>query len=307
MDPLGVAVRFGLYLDLMVAFGLGAFGLLAPRGTAEAMPLRAVLLASGIAGIIVSTIGLFALAASMAGVSILEVDRETVSMLVTETATGTAWIVRTIAVAGVVAVTLSGGQLKPARLVAAAVAGGIALATLAWTGHGAMDEGGIGWLHLLADIAHLLAAGVWIGALLGLVLLVTRRRALIDEIHLTLTHRALHGFSTTGGVIVATIVVSGLVNSWLLVGWAGLPLLPSTLYGQLLLAKLALFLGMLVFAAANRSKLTPSLERAVPGGDYGAAILALRKSLAAETVCAIAILALVAWLGTLEPLAPMSG
>ncbi len=307
MEVLGVAVRFGLYLDLTVAFGLSAFGLLGPRGTAEALPFRAILLAAGVAGILLSMIGLFALASSMAGVPILEVDRGTVAMLVTETAAGTAWIARNVALAGVLAISISCGHLGFARLAAAAGAGGIALATLAWSGHGAMDEGGIGWLHLVANIAHLLAAGVWIGALLGLVLLVTRRRDIADGAHITLTHGALQGFSRTGAVVVATLVISGLVNSWLLVGWAGLPLLSSTLYGQLLLAKLALFIGMLVLAAANRFRLTPGLKRAVAGGDHGAAILALRRSLAAEAACAIAILAAVAWLGTLEPPGPMSG
>src|SRR5690606_11089894 len=126
-----------------------------------------------------------------------------------------------------------------------------------------MDDGGIGWLLLVADIAHLLAADVRIGALLGLVLLVTRRRDIDDGAHITMTHRAHDGFSRTGAVVVATIVISGLVNSWLLLGWAGLPLLPSTLYGQLLLAKHALFIGMLVLAAANRFRLRPGLERAV--------------------------------------------
>lgn len=303
---LGVAVRFALYLDLMVALGVPAFVLLGPRGVGDAMPFRALLLVSGVVGAVLSVIGLLSLAGSMAGVPILEVDRETTSMILTETSTGTAWIVRMVALAAIVAVSLSSRTQEVTRLVAAAGAGGIALATLAWTGHGAMDEGGIGWLHLVADIAHLLAAGVWIGALLSLVLLVTRRRHRADAVHITLTHGALEGFSRTGSVVVATIVISGLVNLWLLVGWAGLPLLPSTLYGQLLLAKLALFIGMLFLAAANRFRLTPGLERAMAGGDHGAAILALRKSLVVEAACAIAILALVAWLGTLEPLAPMS-
>jgi putative copper resistance protein D len=58
---------------------------------------------------------------------------------------------------------------------------------------------------------------------------------------------------------------------------------------------------MLGLAAANRFRLTPALERVIGTGDTKSAIGALRKSLAIETGAAIAILALVGWLGTLEP------
>ncbi|KAK0338878.1 hypothetical protein LTR94_036782, partial [Friedmanniomyces endolithicus] len=78
----------------------------------------------------------------------------------------------------------------------AMIAAAAALATLAWNGHGAASEGSTGWLHLTADILHLLAAGLWVGALFGLLLLMARRAEEIDAAHLRLTHRALHGFGS---------------------------------------------------------------------------------------------------------------
>jgi putative copper export protein len=82
---------------------------------------------------------------------------------------------------------------RPDASSASVIASAVALATLAWTGHGAMDEGAKGWAHLLADILHLLAAGAWSGRCLALsclwLALPAGRRA-----HLTLTHRVLHGF-----------------------------------------------------------------------------------------------------------------
>ena len=174
-------------------------------------------------------------------------------------------------------------------------------ADLMMTGHGAMDEGATGWVHLLADILHLLAAGAWVGALLGLTLLVVRPAARVDVAHLRLTHRALHGFGMVGTIVVGTIVVTGLVNGWLLVGASNLPRLPTSLYGQLLLAKLALFGAMLGLASLNRFRLTPAFERSVAARDHRAALGALRRSLAIEASCAVTILALVAWLGMLEP------
>jgi putative copper resistance protein D len=192
-------------------------------------------------------------------------------------------------------------------LCAASAAGGVALATLAWTGHGAMDEGAVGWLHLGADVAHLIAAGVWIGALLGLSMLAMRRADRMDAAYLSLSHRALDGFSVTGTVLVAVILVSGLINSWLLVGPAGIRVLGTTLYGQLLVAKVMVFLAMVALASFNRFRLTPALEEAIGSGNYAGAVGALRRSLGAETACAIAVLAIVAWLGTLEPVVSTAG
>ena len=164
-----------------------------------------------------------------------------------------------------------------------------------------MDECATGWVHLVADILHLLAAGAWVGALLGLTLLVVRPATRVDVAHLRLTHRALHGFGMVGTIVVGTIVVTGLVNGWLLVGAGNLPRLLTTLYGQLLLAKLVLFGAMLGLASLNRFRLTPVFERSVAAGDHRAALGALRRSLAIEASCAVTILALVAWLGMLEP------
>ena len=179
--------------------------------------------------------------------------------------------------------------------------GAVAIGTLAWTGHGAMDEAASGWLHLGADILHLIASGAWAGALLGLILLVSRPAARVDAAHLQLTHRALHGFGATGTIMVGAIVVTGLVNAWLLIGPGNVLTLGTTLYGRLLLAKLALFVAMLGLASLNRFRLTPSFERSIAAADHRGALRTLRLSLAVESATIVTILALVAWLGTLEP------
>jgi copper resistance protein D len=297
-----IAVRFALYATLSGLFGLSAFGLYSLRADerGKAMALRPWLLASGLLGLLMSVVALSLLAAAMAGVPPWPIDGEAVGMLLTGTATGTAWEVRigALAVATVAALAVPRSAL-PLPMVAFSSA--VALATLAWTGHGAMDEGAMGWVHLLADIAHLLAAGVWIGALLGLLLLVTRPAHRTDEAHLILTHRALHGFGIVGTIVVGTIVASGMVNGWLLIGPDNLLSLGTTLYGQLLLVKLALFVVMLGLASLNRFRLTPFFQRAISTGDHRGALAILRRSLVLEAACAIVIVALVAWLGTLEP------
>jgi len=309
LDAFGVAIRFALYLDLMVAFGLAAFGVLSLRGAERGMvlPLRPIIVGTGLFGAVLSVLGLLAMAAAMAGVPISAIDSATVTMLVTGTAAGTAWIVRMAALTLVVLVPALGWKRPGQALCATTAAGAVALATLAWTGHGAMDEGAVGLLHLGADVAHLIAAGVWIGALLGLSMLVMRRADRMDAAQLSLSHRALEGFSATGTMVVAVIVVSGLINSWLLVGPAGISVLGTNLYGQLLVAKVMVFLAMVALASFHRFRLTPALEEAIGSGNHAGAVGALRRSLGAETACAIAVIAIVAWLGTLEPVVSTAG
>ncbi len=286
MDLPGIALRFALFLDLLLLVGIaGHAGL---RHRVARLPWVVVTLA--ILAMMLSVAGLVVLAAAMAGTAIDEVDRATLGMVVTATAVGHAWVVRMVA--------LGAAVLLAARPRPAALASVVALATLAWGGHGAMDEGATGWVHLVADIVHLLAAALWIGVLALLCALLVRAP---DPARLARTHRLAAGFAGLGTVLVAAIVASGIINTWLLVG--GFGGLTGTLYGRLLLVKLVLFAAMLCLAAVNRFRLTPALV--APACDPAAAWRGLRASVAVETGCGIAIVALVAWLGTLAP--PVAG
>ncbi|MBX9778245.1 CopD family protein (plasmid) [Qipengyuania citrea] len=72
-------------------------------------------------------------------------------------------------------------------------------------------------------------------------------------------------------------------------------------YGRFLLSKQALFVAMLGLASFDRFRLTPALEYSISAGDHAGALRALRLSRGVETARIVSILALVAWLGTLEP------
>ena len=130
--------------------------------------------------------------------------------------------------------------------------------------------------------------------------ILAERQFPLDEVAAVASARsALTGFAVAGSIIVALIVVTGFINVWMIVGVEGALRLPTTLYGKLLIAKLALFVAMLGLAAANRWRLTPRLAWA-SDNDVGG-VRALRISIALETGAALLILALVAWLGTLSP------
>ncbi|HVI97461.1 MAG TPA: copper homeostasis membrane protein CopD [Sphingomonas sp.] len=305
MDPLGVVVRFGLYLNLMILFGAPLFGIYSPqprdRRRVALRVLRRLYAAGAVVGLALSLVSLMVLAASMSGQSVGDVRWSTLEMLVLQTNIGWAWLVR---VAALTAFILASWVMHPARGAGPtlmSLLGGVALASLAWTGHGAMDQGSIGLVHLSADIVHLLAAGAWIAAILALGTLLIRVHRSMSRDDAEHLHRALARFATIGTLAVALLFLTGLVNSWLLVGISGLASVGDSLYLQLLALKLLLFLGMLCLAAANRFTITPTLERVLRTGEQGSALAHLRRSLAIEASLGIAILGLVAWFGTLNP------
>lgn len=308
-DAATILIRFALYLDLMLVFGLPLFALYGLRGVERsseaAATLRGLLGGAAFIGFLLSGVSLAALAASMSGVALAEVDLPALRLVAGGTAVGTAWFVRIGALLLFLVVAFGRRSSGTSWMWALSVLGAVALSTLVWAGHGAMDEGTIGLVHLGADIVHLLAAGVWVAALLALTTLLFRPHSRMTRAHVEFSHRALASFAVVGTVVVSLLVVTGAVNSWLLIGPDQFGALLSTLYGQLMLVKLLLFVAMLGLAAANRFYMTPALEQRIASGDHVAAVNGLRKSLLTETACVLTILGLVAWLGTLEP--PISG
>ena len=55
------------------------------------------------------------------------------------------------------------------------------MASFAWTGHGAADEGLGGLLRVIGDVFHLIAAAVWVGALAVFALLLFQSRNASDN------------------------------------------------------------------------------------------------------------------------------
>jgi putative copper resistance protein D len=130
-------------------------------------------------------------------------------------------------------------------------------AAIAWTGHAGSTLGQTGNLHLTADALHLVAAASWIGGLVPLVLLLAAARRNQALAWASLARDAAQRFSTLGIVSVGTLLVTGIVNAWILVG--SFHALLITEYGQLLMLKIVVFAIMLAFAAVNRFWLTPQL------------------------------------------------
>ena len=306
LDLLVILLRLAQYGGAVVLLGTPLFllyGLRASDGVALGWP-RPLLIAAAAVVAFGSAAALVAQTAVMAGSIAEGLKPASLGFMITGMSLGPAFLARAVIAAVALVVLL---LAKPTRRVWVLVAltGLLVSASFAWTGHGAATEGAGRYVHLTGAILHSWAAAVWLGALAALLILTMRRRAGTPDSDRIL-HRALHGFAGVGTASVAVLVLSGLVNSWFMVGPGRLTGLLTTPYGLLLTGKLVLFGLMLVLAAANRFHLTPDLGSALDDPeDLKVAVGRLKRSLVMETLLALALLAVVAVMGTLAPVSAM--
>lgn len=282
-ELINILLRLALYVDLLLLFGLALFGLYSVDAV---LRFRPMLRGMALIGALLSVAGLVLMTRVMSGETQFAALWPHLQMMVLETDVGLAWALRMIAL---IAVMIWPG------LWLASMAGAVALASLAWSGHGAMDNA---W-HLLSDILHLLAAGAWLGAMLALILM-SRLGALRSEARIRSLADSVKRFEGVGAAIVLILSVTGVANYLFIVGPTLGEILLGT-YGILLSIKVVLFGGMLVLAALNRFHLGPLLEQSLRAGQHQVAANALRRSVTLELMIALLIVGLVAWLGTLSP------
>jgi len=131
------------------------------------------------------------------------------------------------------------------------------LASLAWAGHAGATMGAQRSVHLTADAAHLVAAGVWPGGLLPLTFFLVRASRSNEPSLLLAAVAITRRFSALSVFVVGALAATGLVNSYFLVG--SLRALVTSAYGRLLMLKLSLFVIMIGFGARNLLCLKPRL------------------------------------------------
>jgi putative copper resistance protein D len=237
-------------------------------------------------------------AVSMSGLTFGEaMTSEVLSTVVNETQFGLVSTIRFV-LAIILAACLASDRLALSRWLGLASALGL-IAAIAWTGHAGSTPGETGTLHVTADALHLIAAAALLGGLVSLALLLAaawRNHALAWA---SLARDAAQRFSTLGIVSVATLLVSGIVNAWILVG--SVHALLITQYGQLLMLKVVVFAIMLMFAAANRFWLTPQLVFSSENEAQLEALRQLTRNSLAEIALGFGIFAIVGALGTLHP------
>lgn len=302
MAGLVIAARFIQFAGAVILFGSPLFFLYGRPASGVGAPAwrRPLLVGAGLFTALGTVAALLGQTSAMAGDPAAAFDLATVWSVLSGTQFGLAAAVRFAAAFAALLAMIVWPPSRRLWIVLAAL-GAVVVASFAWTGHGAADDGIAGLAHLGADVLHLLAAGVWLGALAAL-LLQTMTSDPGDPVSMTELHRGLAGFAGVGSVVVAALVLTGLVNSWFLVGPDHLAALASSTYGLLLVTKVAVFAAMLGLAAMNRFRLTPRLARDLAGHGPAAALGALRRSLLVETAAGVLVLILVGVLGAIAPL-----
>jgi putative copper resistance protein D len=213
-----------------------------------------------------------------------------------ETKFGRVWQLRLILIAVAFALAVSGlahDEVRRRTLTLVRWFVSIVLVvSLAWISHAAAAR--VQPLGLLGDALHLCAASAWIGGLLPLAIFLTRARASVP-----LGERALpviQRFSKLSLTCVGVLILTGIFNSWLLIG--SIHALFTTPYGRLLFLKLALFGILIGLGARNRFV----IKRKLITGSTGSDLLAqLRRNVICEVCLGVAVVAIVACLGVTPP------
>lgn len=300
-DSLYALLRFAQYGLLLGLFGLTAFGMFGlrqsvPAGT-HAGPSFGITIAAWVAPIISVAVMLASIGAMMAQ-PFWQLEWTTIHAILTGTDLGMAFFVRMSAlIAGAILLTIWRTIVGTWLVI---LCWGLSLATLAWSGHAAASEGLVGLIHRLNDAAHLIAAGLWLGAIgwfMALVLAAHRQR---NGISPAAVISDMHRFAPLGAFLVLGVSITGLVNAHLTFGLGNVGAVIATDYGVLLAAKIALVAIMVGLGARNAIVGRRSFRAG--HGEVPATLAHLRLTLAAELAVAVTVTALVAMIGMMSPM-----
>lgn len=180
-------------------------------------------------------------------------------LVLTKTQYGLIWELRMVAVAGLWFCLLVGLRPKWRLWMAsfAMVMLVVVMYTRSATGH-AGDQGTYA-TGVWVDCAHVLASGIWVGALFVMSLLVfpaLRRQLELDQ---TLAADVFTRLSKVATVALGVIVATGLFNAWF--GLDSLNNLWLSGYGRILSFKVLLVLWMIYIGGHNRYLKLPALRR----------------------------------------------
>lgn len=288
-DPAAMIVLRALHLAAMLSL-LGTAGFLAwmlPVAGEVPAQLQGRLVwfarCSGVAALVAGA-GWFVLQAdAIAGAATFAELRDALPVVALHTRFGHVLLARMGLL--ILATGLASGRLW--RLHMSLILAAVAAAIEGLIGHAGATVGQTGDELVLSEALHLTAAGLWLGALVPLLLAVaalpTARAAAVCE-----------RFSPLGLGCVLILAGTGAAQAFDLVG--SLPGLVGTPYGQIALLKIVLFLCALVLAGINRLWLTDRVGQ-------GASTRPLRLSILGETLLGLCIIAAAAALASTQPAA----
>jgi copper resistance protein D len=314
MTELSALVRFLHLLASVLLAGYFAFDFLVLRRFSGNSPdsqissdskksLAGIVFGCILVAFITHGVGLWLQTALVSESRLAAVDLPAIIALVSHTQYGKVWLGRLI-----VLLLIAVFYLRPKRAVQRSfpaafgfVLTSLFLASLALAGHAAATDGLALVMQAGADALHLFAAGVWLGGLVPLAVLLRHCALSPHPAHLTVARQSVRRFSALALVCVSALIVTGAFNSWSLVG--GFPQLFGTAYGKLLLGKLALLVPLLALGAVNLLKIKPRLSRTTDASDepIAAELARLARNLIIEAALGVAILLIVGHMGVTAP------
>ncbi|HSR26303.1 MAG TPA: copper resistance protein CopC, partial [Candidatus Eisenbacteria bacterium] len=159
-----------------------------------------------------------------------------------------------LAAACVEVALLRGGRARRPALAAATALAAVTILVHVLTTHAASSHSAL--LEVLVQWAHLAAFGTWIGGLAALLIAVGSRPAPAKS-------AAVRRFSQVAAASLAVVGLTGLLRA--LDEVAAWDALVGTLFGQLVLAKVALLVTLAALGGWNRFRSVPAVERSLRG------------------------------------------
>ncbi|WP_371881126.1 CopD family protein [Caballeronia sp. S22] len=279
-DPLWLAqTAFAALADLAFACALGAlllngwlsreqaFAAVSParhgwRRAARGGPIAAIVL------ILCSFVSLWLQSAAMSGAPISQAGAS-LWLVATGTHAGIGWLV---ALVGSVLLLLaaSGASLSMARIGTAVLAALIVAAGKSAIGHAA-DAGAFSLAEGVQTL-HLLATAAWGGIVIAGAFVLP---ALDTSVARAVLIRTVARMSKAASIAVALVILTGVFNGWRGVG-GSLAALTASVWGHVLIVKLALVAAALAFGALNRWSALPRLQRSASTMDAHTVINVMR-------------------------------
>jgi copper transport protein len=325
-----IAAAVGAVFFLLVVYlralsaAAGAGGSWREASEAFALRLRKVLLVVIAIGLLSSAAGIILQGAKAAGVSFWSALDSQIISDVLNTRFGTVWGIRMLVWLGfgvVLLASLSTARrpvLRPASVGATGLApprlGPVWLGLLALplgfmvispslAGHASLEDPS--WALIPGDAFHVLAMSIWAGGLAALLFVLPAATRQLESTDRTrLLAATLSRFSPWAFACVMTLLATGLLQSWFLIGFFDEPSrLVDTPFGRAALIKFILLVGpLMALGAYNQRRLVPKLkELAQAGQTPGPTGFALRRSLRAEVLLIVGALGATAALTTYAP------
>jgi copper transport protein len=278
--PLRWLLRYASYVAIVAVVGLVLTDRFVWPGVAARRRAVAVLAVSLGATAVLAVFHLLVLAADLTGGSVTGAFGDLGRAAATEP--GLALVLRVL-LAGVIGLLLAMPLASAeVRWTAIAIAGVSLMGTWAWTGHARTQR----WAELGVplDIAHHVAAAVWLGALAIVGIVALRELDGAERAGVVLR------LSSVAGACVAIVVVTGVVQTVRLVGSPGRLL--DGRHGAYLVAKLVVLAVMLAIASVNRRRVGAQIGR--PAGVEARAATRFRHAVLAELALGLLVVAITA-------------